>query len=907
VAAQPSTARKARRWVSLGAAVLTTGGVLSIVAGPTAAGAAVSPGATTRVSVTDAGGQQAALPDSFTSGARHVVISGDGRSVAFDTDSPIDPLDNDNDVFGSEASHEDDVYVRDRAGNHTVLISRGTPPPVIGFTATAAATIKGEDGANGDSSDPSISASGRYVAFRTAASNITASNDTFPDPDPQHTEIMICDRDPDGNGVFDEHVANNPLLKIDYRYTIVSVVTTVVQNPEAEFPGPTVRTNSTSQPSLTVDEARGIGTVAWVNDVPGASTPSGIGITRFSLSATNGQLDTASLAFASPSPGRVVTGADDADSPAVSRDGTHVVYSVHYQTGPEGEQVFGRGIADAEVGNNDGFRVLEQARLDVQSVDEAGNPTFLTGYGYDPTTSGNGRLVAFEESNDNADVLLVDRDPDGNGTFGPLSASDSGPSERVTVTVVSHDNDGGRGAGFEAALTPDGRYLAFTSNESNMHNGVDDLSDTAPCRNSDFVAAAVLNCTDVVVRDLTVDAARAAQVPPLPRLKGELASPSVTNDCGAPAPTDTCEGDSFSSVPSITDDGLSVAYESDADDLVNVGPPREDSNGISDAFVRDFRPTVAGDPLNFGTVAIGSTSTQTASVHQFGFGQVLIDSVALGGPDAGDFTIVTDACTEVRLFESELCGVSILFTPTAVGARHATLTVTPRGRTPVTIDITGGVGVPPDGFTASPNPLAFGQRLALSPSGPGTVTVRNVGRLPFTVKAVTLPNGGALFGIDYKIVQNTCVNKTIPVGGSCVIRTTFTPHGAGNRNGAIQITTVQQGTTTLIPHVVGLTGRTPVPTVVVNPGVVSGGRVTTVSGTGFAPNHAVTLTIPDLGTITAQTLADGSFEQSLMVFLHAAQGGKTLTATVATTTLKATAPFLVVQGTFQAPDFIDRR
>src|SRR5207247_33700 len=102
------------------------------------------------------------------------------------------------------------------------------------------------------------------------------------------------------------------------------------------------------------------------------------------------------------------------------------------------------------------------------------------------------------------------------------------------------------------------------------------------------------------------------------------------------------------------------------------------------------------------------------------------------------------------------------FTPSATGNRNTKLTVTPArpGATPVRTDVVGGVGVPPDGFTATPNPLPFGQHPALTTS-PGTLTIGNQGRIPFTITAVALPAGSGLFPGDYTITGNTCQNRQL--------------------------------------------------------------------------------------------------------------------------------------------------
>ncbi len=87
-----------------------------------------------RISVTSAGGQ-------FIDEAEKPAISGDGRYVAFA-------------AFGPGATVQ--VYLRDRVARTTTLISHAPVGPV----------------GNGVSTDPSVSGNGRYVAFRSIASNL---------------------------------------------------------------------------------------------------------------------------------------------------------------------------------------------------------------------------------------------------------------------------------------------------------------------------------------------------------------------------------------------------------------------------------------------------------------------------------------------------------------------------------------------------------------------------------------------------------------------------------------------------------------------------------------------------------------------------------------------------------------
>ncbi len=78
-----------------------------------------------------------------------VVASASGRYVAFDSEATNLP--------GSDS--DENVYLLDRRSGRTVLISK---------------TSDGEPAVDGNSNAPSISASGRYVAFRSGAANLPA-------------------------------------------------------------------------------------------------------------------------------------------------------------------------------------------------------------------------------------------------------------------------------------------------------------------------------------------------------------------------------------------------------------------------------------------------------------------------------------------------------------------------------------------------------------------------------------------------------------------------------------------------------------------------------------------------------------------------------------------------------------
>jgi WD40 repeat protein len=99
------------------------------------------------------------------------AISGDGQFVAFQSNAPL----------AANASGFTDIYIRDRIRNYTVLISKPMLGPANSFSTAA-----------------TLSSDGRFIAFQSAATNLVAGDTNGFD------DVFFLDRDPDGNGVFDE-------------------------------------------------------------------------------------------------------------------------------------------------------------------------------------------------------------------------------------------------------------------------------------------------------------------------------------------------------------------------------------------------------------------------------------------------------------------------------------------------------------------------------------------------------------------------------------------------------------------------------------------------------------------------------------------------------------------------------
>ncbi|MDT4994223.1 MAG: hypothetical protein QOH97_4115 [Actinoplanes sp.] len=854
----------------LAATVGVAGVIVSLTFANDSAAAETSTG-TTRVSVSTSdlqAGADSAEPE----------ISGDGRYVAFTTDEafdPIDKIDTSQESTGGtapETMRDADVYVRDTKLGTTTLISHGNLPQKTGPALPVPA--------RGDSDQPSISANGRFVAFRTSALNI-ANGPIFA----VHM-IVVCDRDPDGDGTLNptctstrisdlEYDASNPHLSADGQrlsYDVAAVEPPIEgTEPEDIDPEPAGR-----DPYL--------GWVEVVNLRIGADGTLGVP-----------PLDDRTFLTGEP---KVTT--DDgtlkllsqADS-TMAAGGTQVAFVARFD-GDEGQftAVYGYDIS-----------ALRLSRLD---LDAAGHPVADPDhFFYQPALSGDGRRYAFTDFRKHQ-VLLYDRDPDANGVFGTPARE-----------VASRLPDGTDGIAAQPAFSADGRYLAFTTTTRGMHNGTDDSNIPRSC----LGPGPNQSYCDIVVRDVVVDHDR--ETKGLPRLPAELASPSV-RCVGDPQP---CEGTGDSGQPRLSEgsslvsrdgrasldaDGSALAYGSSAADLIDHNA---DTNRHADVFKREFRPALAGDPVDFGEVPIDAEAVKDVPLTHVGSGPLSVTAVAVTG--AGFDVFPGEACTTVVLHATESCVVSVRFKPTVAAAATGTLTVTIKGvDTPLTIALTGtGTALPVGTFAAGPDQLDFGKRPVLRKSPVKSITVRNTGVGPLSLGVVKLSAAtAATFPADYQLTATACSGRTIPVGGSCRIDVRQRPTAVGVRPAVVTVAYTGPNGEALT-FVAMLTGEGTAPTLVPSPNVTPAGRVIQITGTDFPPGSTAKLSLTGMpGTTTAKADANGRFKVPFVVLPSTWTGRRPLVAAVLPATapgltapLQAQLEFVIVPGSPQPPDFDTRK
>ncbi|HET9140162.1 choice-of-anchor D domain-containing protein [Actinophytocola sp.] len=837
------------------------------------AGADVAPGTTQRVSVQDDEAQAA-------NGGGSSAISADGNSVALVSSSSLDPSLATTAGDGSNFA----VFVRDLARGRTVMISRGLfIPPVIGLRGAKTLSLNGaraqpvgvehEEPPNSGSFEPTISANGRYVAFTTFATNVAPFGTTG-------SAIVLCDRDPDNDSVFDEFRINQDQQQVmDYRCQRLT------SNPTGGF-------SSVSSPKLSANADR----IVWHESTDGFRLR-----TRVLNKNAQGLID----------PGPVQTVPSELDGgilryqfdPAISGDGNFIAMHAIFDV-------------PCDCSNPDQFNAIMSTdvrtgvstRVDIENGEPIGIVDSSVSV-FDPELSFDGTVIVFTAENFDADhqpyVYAVTVDY---------------PGKRVTRSViVSRDNDNGLATGQEPAVSADGRYVAFVTDALNMHDGVDRPLGTnnSTCINQseDFAGPRLLNLAgalppprdnvqrarcQVVVRDLILDQNSA----PADRVPGTLAGPGTSRNCVNNLPAGaSCVADRQTVNPSLSANGARIGFDSAATDLVP-----NDNNDRDDAFVRTLTPGLRGTDVDFGQVERPGSLVRTAEIEEVGSGPLVIEAVALAGTNASDFTILGESCEGQTLHQAVTCGVTVEFTPAQLGARTAQLQVRAQGsRTPITVNLTGtGTDKPVPRaaeFGASPRPLDFGQRALLSTGPEGVVTVTNGGQQPLLIASV-VPVGPGAPG-DYTIGTNTCTAAPIPGGGSCTVAVKFSPTLPGDRLANLQFTDNAPGG----PHLVGLRGSAGPVTLEVNPGVSPPNRAVTVIGKGYPPGKTVTVTFTNgaPGKATAVVGADGIFRASFMIFQRSKPESRTVVATVdGAPALFANAQLLIVFPTVSPADFVVR-
>ena len=253
---------------------------------------------------------------------------------------------------------------------------------------------------------------------------------------------------------------------------------------------------------------------------------------------------------------------------------------------------------------------------------------------------------------------------------------------------------------------------------------------------------------------------------------GDFAKTADTCTGAVLAPNATCTV-SLTFTPGAT--GARSASLSFVDDAPNSPQTVALSGaGATAAPVVSFNPT----GLNFGNQNVGTTSAaKSVTVTNTGTAALHVSIVALAGTNSGDFIISADTCTGASVAVNATCAVSVTFTPSAAGARSATLTFTDdAGGSPQTVALSGtGTAA---GISFNTTSLNYGNQGTGSTSAAQSVTVTNNGTASLHVTTVTLTGTNAG---DFAKSADTCTGATIAANATCSVSVTFKPTATGAR------------------------------------------------------------------------------------------------------------------------------
>jgi len=211
--------------------------------------------------------------------------------------------------------------------------------------------------------------------------------------------------------------------------------------------------------------------------------------------------------------------------------------------------------------------------------------------------------------------------------------------------------------------------------------------------------------------------------------------------------------------------------------------------------------TISPASLSFPSTVQGATSAaQMVTLTNSAVATLHISSVAIGGSNAGDFTM-TNGCNGAYAANAS-CTINVTFSPLADGPRSAFITITDDvPGSPQTVPITGsggGAAVGRPAMTIAPTTVSFAGTPSGTTSAPQNVTLTNSGTAALHITSVQV--GGANAG-DFSLT-NGCTAAAYAANASCIVSVKFSPSAIGIRVAALTITDDAIGS----PHIVQVTG-----------------------------------------------------------------------------------------------------
>jgi hypothetical protein len=377
----------------------------------------------------------ATLPNLMAGGVQPAV-SADGRFVVFASNAPnlvpgqVEPGTRLSDEYGTIYPNPVtfDVFLYDRQTSRYTLVSHAA-----GSSVTAG---------NGDSLQPSISGDGRFVVYRTMATNLIVDGGKG---STGYNNVYLYDRIT-GTNVLVSHRPNRPTSAAGNLSPITGAASAVISN-DGRYVA--FMSNATGLVRGQTGFINGAFLVYLYDRVTDA-------ITLVSHAATSGRIS----ANAS------------SDSPAISADGRFIAFR-------SGATNLVSGVTDS-TGTHDDF-VYDRLTGVIQLVSRSATSPGRTGNGFSspPTISADGNWIMFASG---ATDLVAGITPAATSQLYLYNV----PTETTTLVSASVTSPNTMGNGLSApfplnrsAISADGRYIAYGSEASDLAPGVTDANGTS--------------------------------------------------------------------------------------------------------------------------------------------------------------------------------------------------------------------------------------------------------------------------------------------------------------------------------------------------------------------------------------------------------------------------------------------
>ena len=727
-------------------------------------------------------------------------------------------------------------------------------------------------------SEPTVSGNGQYVVFTSA-----------PGPEDGRTSsIWLADR---ASGALSELTLPNPNVRVgNSRHPVISADGCVV-----------VVTTEIAY-DLFRDDDKGS---RW-------------DVYRTTLPACGGKLNDWTLVSTLVNTSGVAQARGDVnpDEPAaVSSSGSAVAY-VRPFTALSGvndaeHQPNSIDIADLTIPIDDPLHTVAAPGLPTEL--SASTATYIGQNG--PALSGDGNIVVFT-SDATSDQAVPDwNTPTAGATNTPSQIYAWDRSDLDPYTAVTLISTGGRGPADASAAGPavstDGRFVAFSSSATNL----------VP---SDELTACARACpAQVYAVDRDADNNRVFGEP-------GTVSLAIVSAVFAPDASGFAIGNGASFAPSISSDGNTLVFASQASNLLETQTPGGGEMGDGDLIIADlsskrllrafespapapgahshahlsansrvlvadslvvdrllgdpavtgrhvvaasFNPALSMAALDLGTVRVSIPGQEWfVNVVNMGPGSFVPASVTTNNPD---FAVTGGTCLDLApVAAGQSCSVRLILTPSQAGALSATLTVAEVGFGAITLTspLRGAGGEP--ALTAGPAGADLGSAVVGDVGAtPATFDITNISFGPTSVTSVRI--GGA-DPKDFRVARNGC-SAEIAIGASCQVQVSFTPTASGRRTATVNVSTALGQYTSML-----VSGDGAYDARLLSPPFATPGRDLGIGGTGFPANTGVVIAWNDGsgGAVLLTTDGDGNFLTYFPVALSQHPGSAVLVAQV---------------------------